>query len=184
MDHDAFLLRLSANPRPVILDVGAPWCPPCRAIRPTLARLAEEYRGRVDLWELNADEAPELVRGFGIVGIPTLVVFHQGKESGRRTGAQPEPALRELFLAAEQGAAPPARHLAAPDRWLRGGAAAGLAVLGLAKGSTWWLLVAAGLVGFSAVYDRCPIWQAFSPRMRRAWRRASVHTGGAKGGAA
>jgi thioredoxin 1 len=183
-EKQPLLQRLAANPRPVILDVWAPWCPPCRAIRPSLTRLAEEFRGRVDLWELNADQAPELVRGFGISGIPTLLVFHQGQETGRRTGAQPETALRELFVAAEQGTPPPARHLTMPERWWRGATSVALAVLALATGPTWWLLVAAAIIGFSAVHDRCPIWQALAPRMQRAWRRAFVHGGNTNGGVA
>jgi thioredoxin len=154
-----------------VVDVWAPWCAPCRAIRPSLTHLAQEFSGRVDLWELNADEAPDVVSGLGIAGIPTLVVFHQGKELGRRTGMQPEDMLRELFVAAEQGSSPPPRRLSISDRVLRGGAAAFLAWLGLANGPSWWLLILAAVVAFSAVYDRCPIWRALAPRIQRAWRR-------------
>ena len=170
-DLATYRARLAAHPMPIVVDAWAPWCAPCRAIRPSLARLAEEFRGRVDLWELNADESPDIVAGLGIGWIPTLIVFQRGIELGRRTGAQSEATLRELFAAAEQGAAPPPRRLTTFDRAARGGAALFLAALGLSAGPSPWLLLAAGVLAFSAVYDRCPVWQAIAPRLRRALRR-------------
>jgi len=84
-------------------------------------RLEREYDGRVDVWRVNADEEPEVVRGLGVMGIPTLVAFRAGKEITRKVGAGSEANLRALFDAAVSGqapasdaASPPAPVVAAP----------------------------------------------------------------------
>jgi thioredoxin 1 len=77
------------SPLPVVVDFWASWCPPCRAIAPTIEQLAGEYTGRVTFAKLNADENPRTVMAYGVQGLPTLVFFKGGTEANRLVGAHP-----------------------------------------------------------------------------------------------
>jgi thioredoxin 1 len=82
---------------PIVVDFGAPWCPPCRAVAPILEDLAAEFVGRLTIVSVNTDEAPELAQRFGIIGLPTMIVFQQGAEVQRVRGAAPKRVLKEAF---------------------------------------------------------------------------------------
>jgi thioredoxin 2 len=82
---------------PVLIDLWAPWCGPCRMVSPALERLAARYKGCVKLVKVNVDASPRLTQRFAIQGIPTLLVMNQGQVLARQTGAPPEPALRAWF---------------------------------------------------------------------------------------
>jgi thioredoxin 1 len=75
---------------PVVVDFWAPWCGPCRALAPTIEKLANEYHGRVKIGKLNTDENQVTPGGLRISAIPTIVVFHEGKEVERHVGVTPE----------------------------------------------------------------------------------------------
>jgi len=79
---------------PVLVDVWAPWCGPCRMVSPTLEQLATELAGKLKLVKVNADEAPEVSRRFGVQAIPTLVLMHHGLVIDKQIGAAPALALR------------------------------------------------------------------------------------------
>jgi thioredoxin 2 len=79
---------------PVLVDVWAPWCGPCRMVSPALEQLATELAGRLKLVKINADEAPEVSRRFEVQAIPTLVLMHHGHMVDKQVGAAPAPALR------------------------------------------------------------------------------------------
>jgi thioredoxin 1 len=174
MAEKAFFERLRSSPHPIVVDFWAPWCAPCRAIGPVVEKLGEEYAGRVDLWKVNADEQPDLLRALRIFGIPTLVVYHEGREVGRHTGATTAAALSALFESALTGEEPQRNGPALADRFLRLGV--GLALVGLAiiSGRSGMSLLLAGLgavIMFTAVYDRCPIYRMMSARLREIFRR-------------
>jgi thioredoxin 2 len=88
---------------PVLVDLWAPWCGPCRAVSPALENLARERAGRIKLVKVNVDESPITAHRFGVQGIPTLLVFDKGTAVARQVGAAPEAALRQWLDRALDG---------------------------------------------------------------------------------
>ena len=86
---------------PVVLDVYATWCPPCRALGPIIEKLAREYQGKYTFAKLNADENSELVKRYGVTGLPTLIFIKnnmvKGKSVGLATKEVISKKLAELF---------------------------------------------------------------------------------------
>jgi thioredoxin 2 len=72
---------------PVLVDFWAPWCGPCRSMAPHFERAAEALKGRVRLVKVNTEEAPGLAQRYGIRAIPTLILFRNGAEEKRMSGA-------------------------------------------------------------------------------------------------
>ena len=81
-------------PVPVLLDLWAPWCGPCRMVSPALERLAAKYARRLKVVRGNVDDAPGLAARYGARSIPTLVLLEDGREVDRIVGALPEPKLK------------------------------------------------------------------------------------------
>jgi thioredoxin 2 len=79
---------------PVVVDLWAPWCGPCRMVSPALAQVAADMAGRVKLVKVNVDDSPRLQQRFGVQSIPTLLVMREGKVTSRQIGAVPAAALR------------------------------------------------------------------------------------------
>ena len=85
-----FAAQVERSPIPVLLDLWAPWCGPCRMITPVLEQLAVEMAGRVRVAKLNVDENPAIAARFNVRGIPALLVFRGGREIDRMVGVQPK----------------------------------------------------------------------------------------------
>jgi thioredoxin 2 len=85
-----FSTEVEQSPLPVLLDLWADWCAPCRVIAPMIDELAAEMAGRVRVAKLNIDENPVTARRFNVRGVPTLLVLKQGKELDRIVGVQPK----------------------------------------------------------------------------------------------
>lgn len=161
MDTQQFEAELKTHTNPVVVDFWAAWCGPCKMISPILRKLAKEYQGRVDFLEVDADQSQELLRSLGIMAIPTLIVYRDGKQVMRQTGARSEADYRAMFAQLASGESPQPAAMSTFDRIFRLLAGAALGWLGFQNGL--WLLVALGaLVMFTGVYDRCPIWQALT----------------------
>lgn len=94
-DDASFAERVDQAQLPVLVDLWAPWCGPCRAVSPALENLARDRAGRIKLVKVNVDESPVTAGRFGVQGIPTLLVLDKGTVVARQTGAAPESALRD-----------------------------------------------------------------------------------------
>lgn len=93
-DDDSFARVADEATLPVLVDLWAPWCGPCRKVSPVLERLAGEFAGRLKLVKVDVDDSPGLARRFEALSIPTLVVLQGGRVVARQVGAAPERALR------------------------------------------------------------------------------------------
>ncbi len=91
----SFEEQVLRSPLPVLIDFWAPWCGPCRMVAPTVEKLAGEMDGRLRVTKVNTDENPGLMNRFGIQGIPTMMIFKDGQQVDRWTGALPEGAIRQ-----------------------------------------------------------------------------------------
>jgi thioredoxin 2 len=78
---------------PVIVDLWAPWCGPCRMMAPALEQLARERAGRLKVVKVNVDDEPQIAARYAVQGIPLLVLLREGQELARLTGAAPLPRL-------------------------------------------------------------------------------------------
>jgi len=74
---------------PVLVDFWAPWCGPCNAVAPLVEKLAKDHEGRLKVVKVNTDENPDLPNQYGIMSIPTLILFKNGKEIERVIGFNP-----------------------------------------------------------------------------------------------
>jgi thioredoxin 1 len=138
---------------------------PCRLTRPVLNSLAEEFQGRVDLFFVNADEHPDVVRELGISGIPTLLLTRAGDILQTIPGTQSREQYRQMFVALANSETP-ATGMSSFHRYLRLFAGTVLGLAGICM-DAWWLVIIGGLIAFLGVYDRCPVWKAITSRFNR-----------------
>jgi thioredoxin len=159
MNRTEFDRQLQSRTRPVVVDFWAPWCGPCRVTKPILEGLAKEYEGKVDLWQVNADESPEVLQSLKIYGIPTVLLYQNGKQTGRFTGAQSRENFRAMFESLANGQSSVQISIRPLDRIIRIAGGTVVALLGVNSGN--WLIIGLGaVIAFTGVHDRCPIWRA------------------------
>ena len=101
----SFAADVERSPLPVLVDMWAPWCGPCRMVAPIVDQIAAELAGRVTVAKMNVDDNPATSSRFGVRSIPTLLVFKDGREVDRIVGGQPKAAILSRLE----------RHLPAPS---------------------------------------------------------------------
>ena len=95
-DQDFEAQVLNSNV-PVLVDFWAPWCAPCRMLAPTVDAVAQTFSGSASVVKLNVDDNPQVSQRYGIKGIPTLILFKNGKEEERVVGATSKEAISRMI---------------------------------------------------------------------------------------
>jgi thioredoxin 1 len=92
-----FSTSVLESTQPVLVDFWAEWCGPCRVIAPALEELGGEYAGKLSIAKVNIDENPMTPTKFGVRGIPTLILFKNGKAAATHVGAAPKSVLKAFI---------------------------------------------------------------------------------------
>ena len=93
----SFQAEVLESEQPVLVDFWAPWCAPCRMLAPTVEAVAEKYATNAAVVKLNVDDNPQVSQRYGIKGIPTLILFKNGKEEERVVGATSKEAISRMI---------------------------------------------------------------------------------------
>lgn len=94
---DNFEAEVIQSEVPVVLDLWAPWCGPCRSVAPVLEKLASEYAGKVKVAKINIDNEPELAQAFRVQSIPTIIGMQGSEVKDMQVGFRGEQPLRQMF---------------------------------------------------------------------------------------
>lgn len=86
VNDQTFETQVLKSATPVLVDFFATWCGPCKQLTPILEQLATEYQGKVNIVKLDIDEAPGTASSFGIMAVPTMILFKGGREQRKFTG--------------------------------------------------------------------------------------------------
>jgi thioredoxin 1 len=97
VNQDSFQQSVLENQKPILVDFWAPWCGPCRAVAPVVEELAKEYQGKVGFAKVNVDDSPFIASKFGVMSIPTLLVFKDGKPAEQVVGFKPKDQIKKLI---------------------------------------------------------------------------------------
>lgn len=81
----------------VLVDFWAPWCGPCKMLGPIIDEVAEEYAGKIKVVKIDIDENGDVANKYGVMSIPTLILFKDGNIANKTIGLQPKPALKKLI---------------------------------------------------------------------------------------
>ena len=88
---------LKTHDKPILVDFWAEWCGPCKMLTPVLEQLSKEWSDKITIIKVNTDEKPELAGRYNITGIPTMILFKNGQEAKRVSGALSLPQIKSYF---------------------------------------------------------------------------------------
>ncbi len=97
LDDNSFSDAVEKNTTPILVDFWAEWCMPCRALAPIIDELANEFQGKVRFAKVNVDDCKMVPGQFGIRGIPTLILFQDGKKVNELVGNQPKEKIKMML---------------------------------------------------------------------------------------
>lgn len=97
LNEDNFQSEVLQADQPVMVDFTATWCGPCKMLDPVVKQLADEWQGKVKVFKLDVDDNPNVTRQYGIMGVPTLMLFVNGSPAQRITGYQPKDRIIAKF---------------------------------------------------------------------------------------
>jgi len=97
LDAASFKSLLKSESRPILVDFWAEWCAPCRMLAPIFEKLSEKYSDKMVFVKVNVDECPDLAEDYGIMAVPTLILFVNGTEVERIVGLVPEKRIESLI---------------------------------------------------------------------------------------
>ena len=94
--NDTFQSEVLQGSGPILVDFGAPWCGPCKMLGPVIDGLADELSGKAVVGKVNIDDEPDLAAKYGVVTIPTIILFKDGQEVNRLVGVQSKLTLTQM----------------------------------------------------------------------------------------
>jgi thioredoxin 1 len=95
VSDQSFEIEVLKSSEPVLVDFWAEWCGPCKMIAPALEELADEFKGKLTVAKVNIDENPMTPNKYAVRGIPTLILFKDGRPAATQVGALPKSRLKE-----------------------------------------------------------------------------------------
>ncbi len=172
MNIAQFEKTVQSNKRPLVIDLWAPWCGPCKAMNPLLEQAKSNYSGKVDVLKINSDESQALLSKLNVVGIPTLLAYVDGKQVYRKTGLHTASALNDLFKQLSEGKQElQVSTLSPASRIFRALIGVGLIVAGYYSSLSWLFYAAGAVIVFSSFYDRCPIYKAVKSKLDSLFKK-------------
>jgi thioredoxin 1 len=97
LDSAGFPSEVLASTLPVLVEFSAAWCGPCKMLEPLLKELAQEWAGKVIVFKLDADDSSDIAMQYGVMGLPTMILFVKGEPVQRLTGYQPKDRIIAKF---------------------------------------------------------------------------------------
>lgn len=172
MNVALFEKTIHSSKKPLVIDLWAPWCGPCKAMNPLLEEVKKTYAGKVDVMKINSDESQDLLTKLNVVGIPTLLAYVDGKQVYRKTGMHSSSALNGLFSQLAEGKQEVQVSTLTPfARIFRALLGVALVIAGYYSSISWLFYIAGAIVVFSSFYDRCPIYKAVKAKLRSWFKK-------------